>query len=109
MAFDKEKTLAAAQKFQDRGQYEKAIREYNKVLEAEPNDDRTMLSLDFTPVGGLDEDDENDDDEEEMEQEENLSSDLRESLPLGSEADDALDDTIDNPVTLPTHTDTLSS
>ena len=71
--------------------------------------DRTMLSLDFTPVGGLDENDENDDDEEEMEQEENLSSDLRESLPLGSEADDALDDTIDNPVTLPTHTDTLSS
>ena len=45
MAFDKEKTLAAAQKFQDRGQYEKAIREYNKVLEAEPNDDRTMLSV----------------------------------------------------------------
>ena len=45
MAFDKDKTLAAAQKFVDKSQYEKAIKEYLKVVEAEPNDSRVLLQL----------------------------------------------------------------
>ena len=45
MAFDKDKALAAAQKFVDKSQYEKAIKEYLKVIEAEPNDSRTLLQL----------------------------------------------------------------
>lgn len=36
MAFDKEKTLAAAQKYADKDQHEKAIREFQKILDVEP-------------------------------------------------------------------------
>ncbi len=45
MAFDKDKTLASAQKYADKGQFEKAIREYMKVVEADGEDDRTLLEL----------------------------------------------------------------
>ena len=45
MAFDKEKILSVAQKFVDKGQHEKALREYQKILEAEPNDQRVLLDV----------------------------------------------------------------
>ncbi len=45
MAFDKEKILSVAQKFVDKGQHEKALREYQKILEAEPNDQRVLLNV----------------------------------------------------------------
>lgn len=45
MALDKEKTLVAAQKYANKDQHEKAIREYLKILEVEPNEQRVLLLL----------------------------------------------------------------
>ena len=45
MAEDKEKTLQAAQKYVDRKQYDKAIREYQKILQDSPDDLRVMLRM----------------------------------------------------------------
>ena len=45
MALDKEKTLVAAQKFVDKDQHDKAIREFLKILDVEPNDGRVLLLL----------------------------------------------------------------
>lgn len=45
MAEDKEKTLQAAQKYVDKRQYDKAIREYQKILQSNPDDLRVMLRM----------------------------------------------------------------
>ncbi|MBP5223466.1 MAG: tetratricopeptide repeat protein [Lachnospiraceae bacterium] len=45
MSLDKEKILAAAQKFEDKEQYDKAIREYLKITESDVGDDRVLLRL----------------------------------------------------------------
>lgn len=45
MALDKEKTLALAQKYVLKGQSQKAIKEYLKLIEAEPKDKRLYLKL----------------------------------------------------------------
>ena len=42
---EKDKILASAQKYQERQQYDKAIREYQRALELDPNDARLLLSL----------------------------------------------------------------
>ena len=57
MAFDKEKILAAAQKYADKDQHEKAIREFQKVLNVEPNDVRVLLLIasSYERIGKLDE------------------------------------------------------
>ena len=57
MAFDKEKTLAAAQKYADKDQHEKAIREFQKILDVEPNDLRVLLLIasSYERVGKMDE------------------------------------------------------
>ncbi len=44
MALDKEKILASAQKYEDKSQYEKAIREYQKIIEIEPKNERVLLN-----------------------------------------------------------------
>ena len=57
VAFDKEKTLAAAQKYADKDQHEKAIREFQKILDVEPNDLRVLLQIasSYERVGKMDE------------------------------------------------------
>lgn len=45
MAIDKNKIIEAATKFVQKGQYDKAIREYNKLLEADPRDARVQQKL----------------------------------------------------------------
>ena len=45
MAFDREKTLQVAQKYIDKRKYDRAILEYQKVVEHEPNDARTLLRI----------------------------------------------------------------
>ena len=57
VAFDKEKTLAAAQKYADKDQHEKAIREFQKILDVEPNDLRVLLLIasSYERVGKMDE------------------------------------------------------
>ncbi len=45
MAFDREKILQAAQKYIDKRKYDRAILEYQKVVEHEPNDARTLLRI----------------------------------------------------------------
>jgi pilus assembly protein FimV len=45
VTINKEKIVGAAQKFVSRGQFEKAIQEYQKLLKAEPNDIRTWLKI----------------------------------------------------------------
>lgn len=45
MAINKNKVIAAAQKFVQKGQLDKAIREYRKVVEVEPEDVRTWLKI----------------------------------------------------------------
>ena len=45
MAFDKSKTLETAEKFVAKGQYEKAVREFQKIMEVDPDDDRVQLRL----------------------------------------------------------------
>jgi tetratricopeptide (TPR) repeat protein len=45
LAFDREKTLQVAQKYIDKRKYDRAILEYQKVVEHEPNDARTLLRI----------------------------------------------------------------
>ena len=45
MALDKNKASAAAQKYLQRGQIDKAIREYETIVQADPNDVRTWLKI----------------------------------------------------------------
>lgn len=45
MALDREKTLESAQKYQAKGQYDKAISEYQKLVKETPNDVRTWLKI----------------------------------------------------------------
>lgn len=45
MAFDREKTLQVAQKYIEKRKYDRAILEYQKVVEHEPTDARTLLRI----------------------------------------------------------------
>ncbi len=45
MAIDREKVLAAAQKFAEKRKYDRAIVEYQKLIEQDPNDARTLLKI----------------------------------------------------------------
>jgi tetratricopeptide (TPR) repeat protein len=45
LAFDREKTLQAAQKYVEKRKYDRAILEYQKVVQQEPNDARTLLRI----------------------------------------------------------------
>jgi tetratricopeptide (TPR) repeat protein len=45
LAFDREKTLQVAQKYIEKRKYDRAILEYQKVVEHEPNDARTLLRI----------------------------------------------------------------
>jgi len=45
VAFNKEKITANAMKFLQKGALEKAVREYEKILEVEPNDERTLQKI----------------------------------------------------------------
>ena len=45
MAIDREKVLAAAQKYVEKKKYDKAIIEYQKVIQEDPNDARTLLKI----------------------------------------------------------------
>ena len=45
MAIDREKVLAAAQKFAEKRKYDKAIAEYQKLIEQDQNDARTLLKI----------------------------------------------------------------
>ena len=45
MATNKEKALAAAQKFLDRGQPDRALAEFARVVQEEPGDTRTWLKM----------------------------------------------------------------
>ena len=45
MAIDREKVLAAAQSFVEKGKYDKAIAEYQKIIQEDPNDARTLLKI----------------------------------------------------------------
>ncbi len=45
MAFDREKTLQAAQKYVEKRKYDRAILEYQKIVQQEPNDARTLLRI----------------------------------------------------------------
>ncbi len=45
MAIDREKVLVAAQKFVEKKKYDKAVVEYQKVIQEDPNDARTLLKI----------------------------------------------------------------
>ena len=45
MAVNRTKVLEAAQKFQSKGQYDKAIAEYQKLVVEDPRDVRTLLKI----------------------------------------------------------------
>ena len=45
MAIDREKVLAAAQKYVEKKKYDKAVLEYQKVIQEDPNDARTLLKV----------------------------------------------------------------
>ena len=45
MAIDREKVLVAAQKFVEKKKYDKAILEYQRIIEEDPNDMRTLLKI----------------------------------------------------------------
>jgi tetratricopeptide (TPR) repeat protein len=45
LAFDREKTLQIAQKYIEKRKYDRAILEYQKVVQHEPNDARTLLRI----------------------------------------------------------------
>ena len=69
--------------------------------------DKTMLSLDYTPIGALKDTDASEDEEEE--DDEDFSDDIQEPnqpLPLGDDTDDLMDDTIETPASLPDNTET---
>ena len=45
MAIDREKVLAAAQKYVEKKKYDKAVLEYQKLIQEDPNDARTLLKI----------------------------------------------------------------
>ncbi len=45
MAIDREKVLQAAQKFVEKKKYDKAVAEYQKIIQEDPNDARTLLKI----------------------------------------------------------------
>ena len=45
MAFDKNKAILAAQKYLQKGQYDRAIREYERVLKEDPKDIKVRQKL----------------------------------------------------------------
>ena len=45
MAIDREKVLQAAQKYVEKKKYDKAIQEYQRLIQADPNDARTLLKV----------------------------------------------------------------
>lgn len=45
MAIDREKVLQAAQKYVEKKKYDKAVLEYRRLIEADPNDARTLLKI----------------------------------------------------------------
>lgn len=45
MAIDREKVLSAAQKFVEKKKYDKAVLEYQKLIQEDPNDARTLLKI----------------------------------------------------------------
>jgi tetratricopeptide (TPR) repeat protein len=45
VAIDRESVLVAAQKFVEKKKYDKAIAEYQKILQVDPNDARTLLKV----------------------------------------------------------------
>lgn len=45
MALDREKILQTAQKFVDKKKYDRAIAEYQKIVQSDPNDARTLLKI----------------------------------------------------------------
>ncbi|MDP9034407.1 MAG: tetratricopeptide repeat protein [Myxococcota bacterium] len=45
MAIDREKILVAAQKYVEKKKYDKAVAEYQKVIQEDPNDARTLLKV----------------------------------------------------------------
>jgi tetratricopeptide (TPR) repeat protein len=45
VAIDREKTLVAAQKYVEKKKYDKAVIEYQKVIQEDPNDARTLLKI----------------------------------------------------------------
>ena len=45
MAIDREKVLVAAQKYVEKKKYDKAVAEYQKVIQEDPNDARTLLKV----------------------------------------------------------------
>ena len=45
VALDREKTLQIAQKYVDKKRYDKAIEEYQRIVQADPNDARTLLKI----------------------------------------------------------------
>ena len=45
MAVNRTKVLEAAQKFLSKGQYDKAIAEYQKLVSEDPRDVRTLLKI----------------------------------------------------------------
>ncbi|MGA2447616.1 MAG: tetratricopeptide repeat protein [Polyangiaceae bacterium] len=45
MAIDRERVLAAAQKYVERKRYDRAITEYEKVIQEDPSDARTLLKI----------------------------------------------------------------
>jgi tetratricopeptide (TPR) repeat protein len=45
VAIDREKVLAAAQKYVEKKKYDKAVVEYQKVIQEDPNDARTLLKV----------------------------------------------------------------
>lgn len=45
MAIDREKILQAAQKYVDKKKYDRAVEEYQKIVQEDPNDARTLLKI----------------------------------------------------------------
>ncbi len=45
MAIDREKILQAAQKYVDKKKYDRAVQEYQKIVQEDPNDARTLLKI----------------------------------------------------------------
>ena len=45
MAINRDKVLEAAQKYVEKKKYDKAVQEYQKLIEADPNDARTLLKI----------------------------------------------------------------
>ena len=45
MPIDREKIIQAAQKFVEKKRYDKAVLEYQRIVQEDPNDARTLLKI----------------------------------------------------------------